>query len=153
MRTTTLVSAARQLAYLACDPQRLYDIDRSAPASQPGTDAAIRALEAKVEIVAEPSLAQYYPRHWPAEVEITLADGTSVRERVIEAPGDPERPLGDDGLGAKAHGVLDRLVGREAAVALIDVGRRGLADQAGSRALADAFADWFGAQPRRKETA
>ena len=40
VRTTTLVSVARQLALLAHDPAALYDVDRSAAV----TDPAIRAL-------------------------------------------------------------------------------------------------------------
>ena len=136
VRTSTLVSVARQLAVLANAPAQLYDIDRSAPT----TDATILAFEAKVEIVAEPDLAQYYPRHWPAEVEVVTADGKTRRERVIEAPGDPGRPLDDAALEAKAYRVLDRLIGRDAAAALIATGRKGLADEAGCRALAQTFA-------------
>ena len=136
VRTSTLVSVARQLALLANAPAQLYDIDRSTPV----TDATILAFEAKVEIVAEPELAQYYPRHWPAEVEVVTADGKSRRERVIEAPGDPGRPLDDAALEVKAHGVLDRLIGRDATAALIATGRKGLADEAGCRALSQTFA-------------
>ena len=62
VRTTTLVSAARQLALLACDPDRLYDVDRTKPGSDPAVNAAVLGFEAKVEIVAEPALAQYYPQ-------------------------------------------------------------------------------------------
>ena len=139
VRTTTLVSAARQLALLAIDPARLYDVDRGTAV----TDTAILELEAKVEIMADADLSQYYPRAWPAEVEVVTDDRKSVRERVIEAPGDPGRPLGEDALAAKGHGVLDRLIGRDAADRLIGIGRRGFADEAGCRALAGAFAAVF----------
>jgi hypothetical protein len=62
---------------------------------------------------------------------------------VIEAPGDPERPLDDAALDAKAHAVLDRVIGREATARLIDTGRRGLADEAFCRDLAIRFAALF----------
>ncbi|HEY6255366.1 MAG TPA: MmgE/PrpD family protein, partial [Xanthobacteraceae bacterium] len=115
VRTTSLVSAARQLALLACDPARLYDVDRS----QAVTDPAIREFEAKVAIVAEPALAQYYPGAWPAEVEVMGTDGSTRCERVIAAPGDPARPLDDQALDDKAHRLLDRLIGRGRADELI----------------------------------
>ncbi len=84
VRTTTLVSAARQLALVAYDPARLHDVDRSAAV----TDPAILGFEAKVEIMADAALTQYYPQHWPAEVEAVGTDGSTRRELVIEAPGD-----------------------------------------------------------------
>src|SRR6516164_824784 len=139
VRTTTLVSAARQLALLACDPARLYDVDRGEAVSDP----AIRALEAKIAIVAEPELAQYYPAAWPAEVEVRGIDGRTRRERVIAAPGDPTRRLDDEALDTKAHNLLDRLIGRPRVDELIGLTRRGLTDEAACGALAEAFVRCF----------
>jgi 2-methylcitrate dehydratase PrpD len=139
VRTTTLVSVARQLALLAHDPARLYDVDRSAPV----TDQAIRSFEAKVTILAEPTLAQYYPSQWPAEVEVIGTDGSTRHERVIAAPGDPSRPLDDGALDDKAHRLLDHLIGRARADELIGIAGRGLADAANCRALAGAFVQCF----------
>jgi 2-methylcitrate dehydratase PrpD len=141
VRTTTLVSAARQLALLALDPARLHDVDRS----EPVTDPAILRFEAKVEIVADAELAQYYPANWPAEVEVVSTDGSTRRERVIAAPGDPSRPLNQEALDDKAHRLLDRLIGRDAAAGLIDICRRGLESETGCRALAGAFVQGFAA--------
>jgi 2-methylcitrate dehydratase PrpD len=139
VRTTTLVSAARQLALLACNPARLYDVDRGEVVSDP----AIPELEAKIAIVAEPELAQYYPAAWPAEVEVRGMDGSTRRERVIAAPGDPTRPLDEEALDAKAHNLLDRLIGRPHVEELIGLARRGLRDEAACRALAEAFVRGF----------
>ena len=139
VRTTTLVSVARQLALLAHDPARLYDVDRSAPV----TDQAIRSFEAKVTIVAELSLAQHYPSQWPAEVEVSGTDGSTRSERVIAALGDPGRPLGDTALDDKAHRLLDHLIGRARADELIGIARRGLVDAAACRALAGTFVQCF----------
>jgi 2-methylcitrate dehydratase PrpD len=141
VRTTTLVSAARQLALLARDPARLYDVDRSATV----TDPVILAFEARVEIVADDALAQFYPREWPAEVEVTLTDGSTRRERVVAAPGDPGRPFDEAALDDKAHRLLDPLIGRADTDVLIGITRRGLADEAGCRALAQAFVACFAA--------
>src|SRR6202035_3018337 len=139
VRTTTLVSAARQLALLAFDPARLYDVDRGAAI----TDPAILAFEAKVEIVADAALTQYYPHDWPAEVEVVGTDGSTRCERVIAAPGDPSRPLTDEALDQKAHRLLDRLIGRDGAESLIGIARRGFEDVTGCRALAGAFVQSF----------
>jgi len=138
-RTTTLVSAARQLALLACDPARLYDVDRGEAVSDP----AIRELEAKVAIVAAPELAQYYPAAWPAEVEVGGMDGRTRRERVIATPGDPSRRLDEEALNTKAHNLLDRLIGRTRVDELIGLARSGLTDAAACRALSEAFARCF----------
>jgi 2-methylcitrate dehydratase PrpD len=148
VRTTTLVSAARQLALLAFDPARLYDVDRGAAIPDP----AILAFEAKVEIVADAALAQYYPHDWPAEVEVVGTDGSTRRERVIAAPGDPGRPLDQDALDHKAHRLLDRLIGHNGAAGLIGIARRGLADESGCRALAGAFVQCFAATDLRGRT-
>ena len=141
VRTTTLVSAARQLALLACDPARLYDVDRR----EPVTDAATLSFEAKVEIVADPALAQYYPGHWPREEVEVGQDGSTRRELVIAAPGDPDRPLDDGVLEDKAHRLLDRLIGRDGADQLLKIAGRGFADKSGCRALAGAFVQGFAA--------
>jgi 2-methylcitrate dehydratase PrpD len=139
VRTTTLVSAARQLALLACDPDRLYDVDRSAPI----TDPAIAGFEAKVEILADVALTQYYPHDWPAEVEVVGTDGSARRELVIAAPGDPARPLDQDALDDKAHRLLDRLISRERTDGLIGIARRGFENETGCRILAGEFVRFF----------
>jgi 2-methylcitrate dehydratase PrpD len=148
VRTTTLVSAARQLALLACDPARLYDVDRSQAVSE-----AILRFEAKVEIVAEPALAQYYPRDWPAEVEVTAMDGSTRRERVITAPGDPGRPLDDKALDDKAHCVLDHLIGRDSTVRLIGIAHHGFENEASCGILVSAFVKCFAAGGEPREAA
>jgi 2-methylcitrate dehydratase PrpD len=67
----------------------------------------------KVEVVADATLATFYPQHWPAEVEIE-ADGKVYRRRVVAAAGDPERPLRRADVNEKGHRVLDPLLGAEA---------------------------------------
>jgi 2-methylcitrate dehydratase PrpD len=110
------------------------------------------AFEAKVEILADADLAQYYPLHWPAEVEVVGTDGATRRERVIAAPGDPSRPLDQDALDDKAHRLLDRLIGRDRAAGLIATTRRGLEVVPGCRALAGAFVQGFVAADLKEPT-
>jgi len=108
-RQSSLVSVAHQLALAALKPLRLYDVDRSDNAA----DEAVARFAGKVEVVADPALATFYPQHWPAEVEIET-DGKVYRRRVVAAAGDPERPLRRADVEEKGHRVLDPLLGAEA---------------------------------------
>jgi 2-methylcitrate dehydratase PrpD len=105
-RQSTMVSVAHQLALAALTPQRLYDVDRSTPQA----DAAVAELSAKVEVVPDAALEEFYPRHWPAEVEVE-AGGQIFQCRIVAAAGDPEHPLGRPTIDGKAHRVLDPLLG------------------------------------------
>jgi 2-methylcitrate dehydratase PrpD len=100
------VSVAYQIALAALAPERLYDVDRSTPAA----DTDVMQFAAKVEVMPDAALESFYPRHWPAEVEVE-ADGKTVRRRVVAAVGDPEHSLGRGDMEEKAHHVLDSLIG------------------------------------------
>ena len=134
-RISTLVSVAHQIALAALAPDRLYEVDRSSPL----IDAALTRYAAKVEVVADAALEVFYPRHWPAEVEVE-AGGDVVRHRVVEAEGDPERPLDAAGIDDKAHRVLDPLVGGARATGWLTMCGAALDGAAACRKLAAAFA-------------
>lgn len=135
-RISTIVSVAHQIALAAHEPGALFDIDRSAPTIDP----MVTQFVAKIEVAADASLAQFYPRHWPAEVEVT-AGGKTIRQRVIEAPGDPEKPLDASSVGNKAERVLDPLVGHARAAEWLKLASVALDDAAACRKLAERFAD------------
>jgi 2-methylcitrate dehydratase PrpD len=105
-RQSTLVSVAYQIALAALAPERLYDVDRSTPAA----DADVMQFAAKVEVMPEPALESFYPRHWPAEVEVE-AGGKILKRRVVAAAGDPEHSLGRAAVDDKARHVLSSLIG------------------------------------------
>jgi 2-methylcitrate dehydratase PrpD len=134
-RQSTMVSVAHQLALAALAPQRLSDVDRSSPHE----DAAVSAFAAKVEVTADAALDAFYPQHWPAEVEVQ-AGGTVVKQRVVEAIGDPEHPLDAAAVADKAHRVLDPLVGSSHTAEWLKLADGGLDDRAACRSLAEAFA-------------
>jgi 2-methylcitrate dehydratase PrpD len=134
-RQSTMVSVAHQLALAALAPQRLSDVDRSAPHE----DEAVRAFAAKVEVMPEPALEAFYPQHWPAEVEVD-AGGTTLRQRVVEAAGDPEHPLDAAAVTAKAHRVLDPLIGSDRAAEWLKLASAAIDDRAACRGLAEALA-------------
>jgi 2-methylcitrate dehydratase PrpD len=137
-RISTIVSVAHQLALAALMPDALYDIDRSAPKM----DAAVTQFAAKVDVAADASLQPLYPRHWPAEVEVEIG-GDVVRYRVVEARGDPERPLDAAGIGDKAHRVLAPLVGCGHAGEWLTMCSAALDDLTACRKLAESFAAGF----------
>jgi 2-methylcitrate dehydratase PrpD len=134
-RQSTMVSVAHQIALTATEMERLYDVDRSSTK----IDAAVAKLAAKVEVIADAKLDAYYPQHWPAEVEVE-AGGEVHHKLIVEANGDPERPLDRAGVVAKAVMVLAPLVGGERAAEWINISGAALDDPAACRKLADSFA-------------
>jgi 2-methylcitrate dehydratase PrpD len=134
-RQSTMVSVAHQIALAALDAERLYDVDRSAAKA----DAEVTGFAAKVEIIADARLDAYYPQHWPAEVDVE-ANGEVFQQRVVEAVGDPEHPLDHAGVVAKAHRVLDPLVGKDGAAAWLEMAGAALDDATACRKLSAAFA-------------
>lgn len=134
-RQSTMVSVAHQLALAALAPQRLYDVDRSTA----DVDEAVTQLAAKVEVEPDESLEAFYPRHWPAEIELQ-AGGQVLRRRVIETLGDPEHPLGRAAVDDKAHRVLDPLVGAARVDEWLRLCHDGLQNGAACERLAAAFA-------------
>jgi len=134
-RQSTMVSAAHQIALAALEPERLSEVDRSAAT----IDAAVAQFSAKVEVFADKDLEAFYPQHWPAEVEVE-AGGKVLRQRIVEATGDPEHPLDRAGVVGKAHRVLDPLVGDARAAEWLKLAGAALDDQSACRKLAAAFA-------------
>jgi len=135
-RQSTMVSVAHQIALAALTPQRLYDVDRSAPQM----DAAVADLSAKIEVAPDATLEQFYPQHWPAEVEVE-ASGQILRRRVVEAGGDPEHPLGRAAVDDKAHRVLDPLLGAARVDGWLGLCHGALDGAAQCERLTTAFAD------------
>src|SRR5579871_5386666 len=138
-RQSTMVSVAHQIALAVLAPQRLYDVDRSAA----GEDAAVAGLAAKIEVVPDATLEQFYPQHWPAEVEVD-AGGQTLRHRVVAALGDPEHPLGAAAIDDKAHRVLDPLLSAARVDEWLGLCHGALDGVAQSERLAMAFADAAG---------
>ncbi len=142
-RQSTLVSVAYQIALAALSPGRLYDVDRSTTADG-ATAAAVTQLAAKVEVVPDATLETFYPQHWPAEVEVE-AGGEVFRHRVVEAVGDPERPLSRVAIDDKAHRVLDPLLDPVRVDEWLTMCHRALTSVGACETLAMAFAAADGA--------
>jgi 2-methylcitrate dehydratase PrpD len=136
VRQSTLLSVAHQIALAAIVPRKLYDVDRSSPIA----DAGVAELSAKVEVVPDRALEQFYPQHWPAEVELEAA-GKTLRRRVVTAAGDPEYPVSSADIDEKAHRVLDPLLGAGHVDEWLTMCHGAFDGAAQCRRLALAFAD------------
>ena len=96
-------------------------------------DAA--AFMDRVECYRSPELEAIFPQHWPAEVEIELTDGRTLREYVEGAKGDPERPLSLAEVEAKFADLTDATLTADGRARVIDA-VRGLGDGVCPRDLA-----------------
>ncbi|WP_432837753.1 MmgE/PrpD family protein [Dactylosporangium sp. CA-092794] len=66
-----------------------------------------------VSLAGDETLLTAFPAHWGAEVTVSTVDGAVLRRRVLDAPGDPARPLDATAVRAK----FDRQVPRAARLA------------------------------------
>lgn len=62
---------------------------------------AILELAAKVSVVEEQSLEREFPEKCLCELELTLKDGCNLSSGTTSATGDPDNPLGIDGMEQK----------------------------------------------------
>jgi len=105
-RSSSILSVAYQLAIAAHDPGQLYDVARERIA----TSGPVIEFANKVTVAADDTLAAHYPARWPARIEVETASGT-LSEEVVDAPGDPGRPLDLAAVRDKFHRCIDPLIG------------------------------------------
>ena len=67
----------------------------------------LAALRACVTVAEGAGFTRAYPAHYGAAVQVTLTDGTVLRETVPDALGDPENPLPEDAILAKARMLME----------------------------------------------
>jgi 2-methylcitrate dehydratase PrpD len=82
-------------------------------------DAAILRERAKVQVIAEEELERLLPKR-VADIEITLTDGTRLRERNDTVRGTPENPMSRDEIVAKARDLVTPVLGAETCTRLIE---------------------------------
>jgi 2-methylcitrate dehydratase PrpD len=91
---------------VAFAPERLLDPD-------------VRAVLAKVEVVADPVLSKGYPGQRAAHVEVELNDGRLLKHFQPTRKGDPEMPLTDDEVNDKFLELAMPVIGDAAARELL----------------------------------
>jgi 2-methylcitrate dehydratase PrpD len=86
-----------QLAIGALYPDELCDIERATIRAE---EPRVRHILDRVEVIAAEHLTKLYPKQWGGAVTIA-AGGKAVAREVLNPRGDPENPLGWDGIAAK----------------------------------------------------
>jgi 2-methylcitrate dehydratase PrpD len=86
-----------QLAIAALYPDELCDIERATLHTE---EPQVLHLLDRIEVTASERLTALYPRQWGGAVRIE-AGGKAYENEVLNPRGDPEAPLGRDGITAK----------------------------------------------------
>jgi 2-methylcitrate dehydratase PrpD len=110
-RTARLTGAPYQLAVAAWAPDSLRDLERPDLTGDP----RIADLLGRITVEANESLAEYYPVRWPARLEVEMQNGSRLDQLVVEAVGDPGRPLSERAVLDK----FDQLAGVDAELAAL----------------------------------
>jgi 2-methylcitrate dehydratase PrpD len=82
-------------------------------------DAAVLRQRAKVQLVGDPALQQLMPVR-VAVVELTLADGTQLTERVEAVRGTPRNPMSRAEVVDKCQSLMAPVIGSATAKQLIE---------------------------------
>jgi 2-methylcitrate dehydratase PrpD len=82
-------------------------------------DPTILCERAKVAVIAEEELERLLPKR-VAVVEVTLTDGTKLREQNDIVRGTPENPMNRDEVVAKARDLVTPILGAETCTMLIE---------------------------------
>ena len=82
-------------------------------------DPAVLALRAKVQLIPDPELDRLLPAR-VAIVEVTLADGTKLSERVSAVRGTPENPMLREEIVAKCRDLIAPVLGANQCNSLIE---------------------------------
>ena len=89
------------LQYVAAHALVHGSVRLSAFAPERLQDPNVRAVLAKVEVVADPELSKGYPNQRAAHIEVEMDDGRKFAHFQPTRKGDPEMPLSDEALNDK----------------------------------------------------
>lgn len=114
-RSSHLTSLPYQLVLAALAPEKMYLLDY-APAPTPPEH---QALLARISVEADEKLMEYFPRTWPARIEVKASAGGGQR-LMTDIPGDPARSFDESQLRSKFQNVLSPLKNGPNAESLCD---------------------------------
>lgn len=117
-RFASLVSVQYQIALALIAPDRLLDVRRTPPF----VDDRVRGLISKIRVRRARDLDRYYPRAWPARVEITTG-GRRYSRLVLHPRGDARNPFGWDEMLQKFLALAGAPIG-EASASRVVAGMR-----------------------------
>lgn len=86
-------------------------------------DASVLELAGKVYVRYEPELDKYYPKYFPAKVEITLNSGERLQKTVTSPKGYPDNPLSDVELEDKFGTLAGRVFQEDRVKVLLEAVR------------------------------
>lgn len=127
-RMGRMTSVAYQCALAAYEPALLTDVERLDRSQDP----RISALMTKISVEHDSALDAHFPRRWPARVHLR-AGGQARTIEVIEALGDPGRPLQNKAFEHKFTALTVPIAGKDGAEHLFAAGQRALSDAAALR--------------------
>jgi 2-methylcitrate dehydratase PrpD len=125
-RFSFLTSVQYQMAVAAIAPDMALSLSQPPGPTSPDLLFFMERIKVRAE---ESLLTAGYPQAWPAHVTVTTRAKRHDRG-VIHVPGDPARPLGEDGLKAKFLAVVAPALKDEPAEAVFALALRGLDDPA-----------------------
>ncbi|WP_170850158.1 MULTISPECIES: MmgE/PrpD family protein [unclassified Beijerinckia] len=127
-RMGRMTSVAYQCGLAAYEPALLTDVERIDRSQDP----RISALMTKISVEHDSALDGHFPRRWPARVHLSI--GGQVRTiEVIDALGDPGRPLENEAFQHKFLALAAPVAGKDGAERLFAAGQRALSDVAALR--------------------
>jgi 2-methylcitrate dehydratase PrpD len=124
-RLSRMTTIAYHCALAAFEPDLLNDVERVDRTGDP----RIAALMSKVEVTYDPQLDHYFPERWPARVTI-VADGKTESLEIVDALGDPGRPLEGAAFEAKFTALTAPVIRQNGAQRLFVAGLGALFDNA-----------------------
>jgi 2-methylcitrate dehydratase PrpD len=83
----------------------------------------VLALKEKVQLIGDEEMERSGPR-FQGLVEITLKDGKTIKEHVINCRGRPENPMAPDEVEKKAAWLMEPVLGKKNADAIIESSRK-----------------------------
>lgn len=136
-RLGRMTSVAYQCALAAYEPALLTDVERV----DRSRDPQIVALMTKISVDHDPALDGFFPRRWPARVHVSVGSMARTIE-VIEAEGDPGRPLDEAAFTHKFMALVAPVAGKDGAERLLEFGGQALSETGALRAFEADVLTW-----------
>jgi 2-methylcitrate dehydratase PrpD len=74
-------------------------------------DRKLLEMKEKVQLIVDEELQQRTGKRYQALVEVTLRDGKTLREHVIDCRGRPDNPMSREEVGKKAAWLMEPVIG------------------------------------------
>ncbi|MFB3883791.1 MAG: MmgE/PrpD family protein [Thermodesulfobacteriota bacterium] len=74
-------------------------------------DKKLREMKEKVQLIVDEELQQRTGKRYQALLEVTLKDGRTVQEHVIDCRGRPDNPMNPEEVGKKAAWLMEPVIG------------------------------------------